>query len=229
MRQRSPKRAANWNSLIAVSLALAGMPSTLAHPGSGIVADSQGQVYFVDTGQGVWRADSRGELVLIHTRAYHWMAVDEKGHFAAPHTLGDFDNGSFEQIAPGGSAPSLGISSDYPIAVGQDGGLYCVPFRPTGQRELVRRMPDGTKSVVAALPVDSSPKPMQWVNGIASGPDGAHFITENDAVRRIDAGGKVTTARATTSICGIVPIHCRTRPSYPICEDLQLPATARCT
>jgi hypothetical protein len=177
--------------LIAAGLGLAGAPSTFAHPGSGIVVDSQGQVYFVDTGQGVWKVNPRGELDLIHTRPYHWMAMDEKGRFAASHTLGDFDGGSFERITPGGSIPALVISSDYPIAVGQDGGLYYVPFSRTGRRELVRRMPDGQRSVFAALPVDTGPKPMQWVNGIASGPDGSLYVTENDAVRRIAEALKV--------------------------------------
>ena len=36
--------------------------NSLAHPGSGIVVDRQGQVYFVDTGQGVWKLDTQGRL-----------------------------------------------------------------------------------------------------------------------------------------------------------------------
>jgi hypothetical protein len=166
-----------------------------AHPGSNIVVDSLGQVYFVDTGQGVWKLDLKGRLTLIHTVAYHWMALDEKGHFARSNALGEFDRGIFERITSVGSIPSLIISSDYPVAVGQDGGLYYVPYKPKGLREVVRRMPDGQRSVFATLPADSSPEPMLWVNGIATGPDGALYITDNDAIRKIDRNGTASTLR----------------------------------
>jgi hypothetical protein len=68
--------------------------------------------------------------------------------------------------------------------VGQDGGLYYVPYNNTGRRELVRRMPDGQRSVFATLPTATSPKPMRWANGIAADADGSLYITDNDAVRK---------------------------------------------
>ena len=131
--------------------------ATHAHPGSSIVVDSYGQVFFVDTGQGVWKVDPQGKLTLIHTLAYHWMALDENGCFAESNALGEFDRGSFERITPSGSVPTLIISSDYPIAVGQDRGLYYVPYNGSGPRELVRRTPDGQRSVFARLPSRMTP------------------------------------------------------------------------
>jgi sugar lactone lactonase YvrE len=184
--------------LIALPLGLSGIISTFAHPGAGIAVDSQGQIYFVDTGQGVWRVNSKGERALIHNVAYHWMALDEKGHYANAQRLGNFDGGSFERATPAGSLPAVVISSDYPIVVGQEGGLYYVPFNPAGPRQLVRRMPDGTRSVFAVLPADKSSRPMQWVNGIAAGPDGALYVTDHDLVRKIDARGAVSTVRSVT-------------------------------
>jgi hypothetical protein len=66
-----------------VVLAIAGyilctLPVTraLAHPGSGIVVDDRGRVFFTDTGRGVWRVDSGGKLTLISESAMHWMAID---------------------------------------------------------------------------------------------------------------------------------------------------------
>jgi sugar lactone lactonase YvrE len=182
--------------LITAVLGLTGIVSTFAHPGSGIAVDSQGQIYFVDTGQGVWRMSSKGELALIHKVPYHWMALDEKGHYADAQTLGSFDGGAFERATPAGSLPALVISSDYPIVVGQEGGLYYVPFDAAGQRQLIRRMPDGSRSVFALLPADNSSKPMQWVNGIAAGPDGSLYVTDHDVVRRIDPRGAVFTVRS---------------------------------
>ncbi len=179
---------------LALLLAAAAIAAS-AHPGSSIVVDAQGQVYFVDTGQGVWKLDPHGKLTLLHTLAYHWMALDEKGRFAKSPALGDFDGGSFERITPVGAIPTLIVSSDYPIAVGQDGALYYVPYRKEGPRELVRKTPDGTRSVFATLPAYAGPKPMQWVNGIVTGPDGSLYITDNDAVRKIDGNGIVSTFR----------------------------------
>jgi hypothetical protein len=167
----------------------------VAHPGSSILVDARGQVYFVDTGQGVWKLDLQGNLTLINASGYHWMALDETGHFAGSNTLGEFDRGSFERVTPAGAVPALIISSDYPIAIGHEGGLHYVPYNPSGLRELVRRMPDGRRSVFATLPAVTRPKPMMWVNGIVAGPDGALYITDNDAIRKVDRGGAVSTLR----------------------------------
>lgn len=179
---------------LAASLVIA-TSAVVAHPGSGIVVDSQGYVYFVDTGQGVWKLDPQGKLTLLHTAAYHWMALDEKGHFVKSGALGNFDRGSFERVTPAGAVPGLIISSDYPIVIGSDGGLYYVPYNPGGPRELIRRLPNGQRSVFAVLPADAGPKPIKWVNGIATGPDGALYVTDNDAVRRIGRNGAVSTFR----------------------------------
>jgi hypothetical protein len=191
-KSRKPSKLAA--GLVALSVFLAGITISRAHPGSSIVVDAQRQVYFVDTGRGVWKLDSQGRLTLIHTVAYHWMALDEKGHFAKSNPLGQFDRGSFERITPPGD-PTLIIFSDYPITVGQDGALYYVPYNPDGGRELIRRMPSNQRSVFAKLPTDTSPKPMLWVNGITTGPDGTLYITDNDAVRKINDKGNVTTFR----------------------------------
>jgi hypothetical protein len=70
--------------------------------------------------------------------------------------------------------------------------FYYVPFTKSGRREVVRRMPNGQRSVFATLPMVPSPKPMLWVNGIASGPDGFIYVTDNDAIRKIDKDGNVS-------------------------------------
>ena len=54
----------------------------LSHPGSGIVVDGQGIVYFVDTGSGIWKVDRKGKLTRISGPAYHWMAIDIDGRLA---------------------------------------------------------------------------------------------------------------------------------------------------
>ena len=180
-----------------VMLFLLGMIALSAyfHFGSGIFVDGQECVFFVDTGGGVWRLDPPGNLTLIHRHAYHWMAFDKNGSFANSQALGKFDGGSFELATPPGAVPALIISSDFPVAVGNDGGLYYVPYKESGARELIRRMPDGSRSVFAVLPADTGPEAMRWVNGIALASDGALYVTDNDAIRRIARDGAVSTIR----------------------------------
>jgi hypothetical protein len=205
-----------------VALLTAGATGVSAHPGGSIVVDRQGQVYFVDTGAGVWKIDLQGKSTLIHTVAYHWMALDETGHFAKSTALGESDGGTFERITPPGALPALIISSDYPIAVGADGGLYYVPYAPSGPRQLIRRTPDGRRSVFATLPIAQGPKPMQWVNGIVNGPDGSLYIADNDAVRKIDRSGKVSTVR--DGITADCPTPLSDTPKLPYLRGLAISA-----
>ena len=102
---KSRGRARVAEVLVAATM-LGGATAAHAHPGSSIAVDSQGLVYFVDTGRGVWRLDPRGGLTLIHTLAYHWMALDESGQFAKSNALGEFDRGSFQRITPAGFMPT---------------------------------------------------------------------------------------------------------------------------
>src|SRR4051794_18627261 len=54
--------------------------NAIAHPGSGIVVDRRGYVYFLDTGSGVWVVQTDGKLVRRGGPRFHWMAIDESEH-----------------------------------------------------------------------------------------------------------------------------------------------------
>src|SRR5438128_8215286 len=56
--------------------------SVTAHPGSGIAVDRLGQVYFLDTGSGLWKIDTRGGLTHLSGTLFHWLAIDENNRFA---------------------------------------------------------------------------------------------------------------------------------------------------
>lgn len=79
-----------------------------AHPGSAIVVDAKGQVYFVDTGHGVWTVDAEGKLVDLGGPAFHWMALDPDRRFAGLRVQG----GSFEFVAKSIDRGVLILSSD---------------------------------------------------------------------------------------------------------------------
>src|SRR5207302_9406059 len=91
-----------------------------AHPGAGIAVDHLGQVYFLDTGSGLWKIDTRGGLTHLSGTLFHWLAIDENNRFANTRlfscALGD--------ISEIGANPTVLHSIDYPIAIGRAGNLY---------------------------------------------------------------------------------------------------------
>ncbi len=167
-----------------------------AHPGSGIAVDRRGQVFFLDTGSGPWMIDRQGRPTHLSGTLFHWMALDADNRFADTR----LPSGSRGEILKVGESPTLLISSDYPIAIGQDGNLY-YPSGTSGGLQIIRMLPSGQTSVLAILP--PTPRgPLGWINGIATGPNGSFYYTENDTIRRITAQGEVSTAATVTALEG---------------------------
>src|SRR5438046_1917816 len=74
-----------------------------AHPGSGIVVDKDGQVYFQDSAaRTIWKIDAQGKLTRFTDKwGGHWMALDADGSFSrADVTL-------VERATPAGVKPAL--------------------------------------------------------------------------------------------------------------------------
>src|SRR3989304_5060394 len=163
----------------------------LAHPGSGIVVDRQGNVYFVDTGSGVWTIDRNGKLTRLSGPAYHWMAIDIDGRLrnvALPY----FSSGD-ATVSRVGADPTLLLSSDFPVVVGSDGSLYYPCLSAGKQLQIFRLTPSGTTTSEKTLPANTESGPLRWLNGMAFGPDGSLYYTENKAIRRITTKGELTT------------------------------------
>ncbi|MDQ2975085.1 MAG: SMP-30/gluconolactonase/LRE family protein [Acidobacteriota bacterium] len=173
---------------IVMILAAACVLSTpaLAHPGSGIAVDRVGQVYFLDTGAGLWKIDANGKLALISGTRFHWLALDANDRFARAQ----LPSGSDWEILKVGANPTLLLSSDFPIAIGQDGNLY-YPSGSAGGLRMIRMMPSGKSSILANL--SATARGLPHVNGITAGPDNSLYYTENSAIRRITALGRVST------------------------------------
>ena len=158
-----------------------------AHPGSGIVVDRNGQVYFTDTGKGVWKIDAQGKLTYIPASRFHWMTIDLSGYFAeSQKNFGEY----FERVTLQSSKPTLIMSSDFPLVVNKDGNMYYADTRH-GSAKIVRRTPDGKESVLA------SDKIFEFISGIAVGKDGSIYITEAsnanaNTIRKITMNGTVS-------------------------------------
>jgi len=192
---RSARTRGRW--LVCAALVFGLLPATLfAHPGSGIVVDRLGQVYFVDTGSGLWKIDTRGRLVKIAEPRFHWLTLDALDRFASAR----LPSGSTGDITRVGSKPTLLLASDYPLAIGSDGNLY-YPLRRTGDAlDLLRVEPTGRNSILAALPIP-------YLNGLATAPDGSLYYTENRAIRRVNSKGEISTIvdQVALSSCARIP------------------------
>ena len=165
--------------------------SARAHPGAGIAVDRSGQIYFLDTGSGLWRIDKTGKFTHLSRTLFHWLALDEENRFANTQ----FQSGALGEILKVGSSPTVLLSSDYPIAVGGDGNLY-YQSGAAGSLQLMRMTPAGATSVVMRFPTTVNGKPLPYIGGIIAGSEGSLYYTENAAIRKIDAQGRVSTVVA---------------------------------
>lgn len=189
--------------LAAALLFIASTAPAFAHPGSGIVVDRRGYVYFVDTGSGVWTIDPRGKLTRHDGPRFHWMAIDESARpFGA--RLPAIPNGEVNAV---GVNPTLLLSSDVPLVIGRDGALYYPELGPDEHFRIVRFTRAGVQNVHAILPGKITGGALRWVNGLAAGSDGSLYYTEDTAVRKIDARGVVFTLATGIAIpdCAQIP------------------------
>jgi sugar lactone lactonase YvrE len=105
------------------------------------------------------------------------------------------------EVVAVGVSPTLLLSSDVPIAVGRDGALYYPELGPDQRLRIMRFTRSGARSVWATLP-----GVLRWVNGLAAGPNGSLYYTEDKAVRRIDGRGVVSTLAESVAVTDCIGI-----------------------
>jgi sugar lactone lactonase YvrE len=190
--------------LLALGLLFAGN-TLFAHPGSGIAVDQEGNVYFVDTGSGIWKLDRKGKLSKLSAPAFHWMTTDIDSRLAAV-TLPRFSRGGAIVTRDAGD-PRILVSSDFPITVGRDGSLYYPWLDEKEQLQIFRLAPSGMTTVAATPPPGAEGKSRRWLNGIVATSDGSLYYAEDKSITRVTSEGEVTTvvADVTISDCASVP------------------------
>src|SRR5687768_11239461 len=140
--------------LLATSMTIA---TAFAHPGSGIVVHLDGQVYFIDTGKGVWNIDTQGRLVSHEGPSHHFMTIDADGLFRKT----SFPRGRLADVRAIASNPTLIVSSDYPLTVGRDGALYYPTLGRDERVQVIRMLPSGARTVLATLPGSTESGPLR--------------------------------------------------------------------
>lgn len=166
-------------AFICFSITVAVHPAD-AHPGAAIVVDAKGQVYFVDTGHGVWMVTAAGKLVDLGGPAFHFMTLDSDSRFARLRV-----QGAVEFVTKAIAGGTLILSSDFPIALGND-LVYVAPYQKMPSLRAVRLTADGRSEPAAVIQTRA-----QWVNGLAHGQDGFYF-TEDAAVKKLMSDGSVS-------------------------------------
>jgi hypothetical protein len=164
--------------------------TALAHPGSGIVVDREGNVYFTHSGRGCGKIDSQGRLTYVHnSKGGHWMCLDAKGTFS--HVQPRY----FDRITSAGAIPAL-IFADggSPIAVPGDGNLYYVSNGESltpGGLQVTRMSADGVTSTFAPDLAKVTEK--AGITGLAPGPDGTICVALPNAILKVKTDGSFST------------------------------------
>jgi sugar lactone lactonase YvrE len=164
-----------------------------AHPGSGIVVDSKGQVFFQDiAARTIWKIDARGKVTAHYDKmGGHWMALDEKGKFARSKPK------LVERITPDGVVPALIVADGgAPITVNADGNLYYGASFSDDKKVVVGMLKisaDGKQEKFAPDFAKAIEKLDVGVTGIASGPDGTLYAACLTGVWKVKTDGTYTT------------------------------------
>jgi streptogramin lyase len=209
-----------WFHLLVLAAACLLPRPAAAHPGSGIVVDRVGQVYFVDMVSGVWKLDARGALTHLPGPAFHWMALDAGDRFRASK----LPSGSSWELARIGTHPTLLLASDFPIAMGRDGNLYHPTQGGGAPLKVLKLLPSGKTSIHATLPAQGAHGPLLYLNGLAAGPDGSLYYTEDDAIRRVSREGRISTVAEKIALVDCKSIPGKSAQNRPLLRGLDVDA-----
>jgi sugar lactone lactonase YvrE len=198
----NPNLAAGITALV---LCMLSARPTRAHPGSGIVVDSQGRVYFVETGNPdvrfpgfIWEIDPQGRLTPIHRIGAHWLTLDANGSFAKADVDAWFRERRtpwLDRVEAHASGSILVQADGCPIVINRDGNLYYASGESpeqAGGLQISRLTPQG--KVTRLVPdLGETSKRLGGIKGLASGPDGSLYVAYPKAIQKVTMDGMVTT------------------------------------
>jgi sugar lactone lactonase YvrE len=181
-----------------------------AHPASGIVVDSKGNIYFSDL-ETVWRIDSAGKLTAfrdgIGGRHVHELAIDAHDNIygADISYVSEKWVSSVWKMTPNGNLTYLlEPTSDPPRGMSMwldtSGNMYWIDQNNNTKTQtlLLRRTPNGEVITLAGGAyghADGRGADARFgsVGGTTFGPDGSIYLTDSDSLRKVAMDGSVTT------------------------------------
>ncbi len=195
-------------TLLAFTFQLLCAEAATAHPGTGIVVDRQGRVYFTDLKR-IWRWEPGGRtIVVVEGKHSHAIRLDAEGNLEGEHLA--YDSASRRwwtsawRLAPDGSVSDTARMEGFPFlftpAVAPDGTRYYarVDNNRRDVSEIHRRTPDGRIELLAGGAygyADGVGREARFgpIGALAVGPGGDLYVTDEASVRKVTAGGRVTT------------------------------------
>lgn len=166
--------------------------TTSAHPGSGIVVDAQGRVYFNEAGDpaerlpgSIWQIDSQGKLTRLQEGGAHYLALDTKRSLARS----DLARWVAERVTPWfqrADTPDAALiqADGQPLVAHRDGSLYYAKRN----LEVIRLTPDGKQTTVAPT-LERAVEKFGGIKGLAFGPEDGLYVACPSAIIRVKADG----------------------------------------
>lgn len=179
-----------------------------ADPSNTLVVDKQGRVYFGDVLHNtVWKIEGGKLTPFLKDKHSHRVALDDAGNLYGEHLEYIPANESWRfhmwKASPAGEVsyvvpPSPGFP--WGLLKDKDGNRYewAGNVNKKDDSRIVRRFPDGRVETLAGNGwgrVDGNGAQAKFTSlgGMAWGPDGALYVTDDVAVRRVTLDGMVTT------------------------------------
>jgi sugar lactone lactonase YvrE len=179
-----------------------------ADPSNTLVVDKQGRVYFGDVLHNtVWKIEEGKITPFLKDKHSHRVTLDAQGNLFGEHLEYVPANDSWRfhmwKATPTGEVSYVvPPSSGFPwgLLMDKDGNRYEWHGNVNKQEDsrIVKRAPDGTLTTIAGKGwglIDGKGEQAKFskIGGMAWGPDGALYVTDDDAIRRITLDGTVTT------------------------------------
>ena len=162
---------------------------TLAHPGSGIVVDSKGRVYFSEAGDpaerlpgSIWQIDAQGKLTRLKVGGAHYLALDTTRSFAQSNLSAWFGERVTPWLQLADTPDATLIQADGQPLASHRGSLYYAKRN----LEVVRLTPEGKQTTIVPT-LEAAVEKLGGIKGLAFGPDDNLYLACPGAIVRVKA------------------------------------------